>query len=207
MASSNLPLRQSNSRHHNHSVSVGSISQTHRVTRRKSMSSNSGTNMAAVAAAVKDATESDLALPVLSNRRSMTLKSSTAASKASEPSPTAARPELGNHPSFPGSLPNHAKTASNATRTHPTVEHGSAIAEGPEPSSPSETANGTSTKSRMRRASEGSHLVKTDGKRMSGGELRCDKCGKGYKHSSCLTKHLLVSRPHSPFSEPFGTAV
>ena len=44
---------------------------------------------------------------------------------------------------------------------------------------------------RSRRASEGAYLSKSDGKRASG-ELRCDKCGKGYKHSSCLTKHLLV---------------
>lgn len=47
------------------------------------------------------------------------------------------------------------------------------------------------TKARARRASEGSHLSKGDGKRGSG-ELRCEKCGKGYKHSSCLTKHLSV---------------
>lgn len=46
-------------------------------------------------------------------------------------------------------------------------------------------------KARGRRASEGSFLTKGDGKRSSG-ELRCEKCGKGYKHSSCLTKHLLV---------------
>lgn len=44
-------------------------------------------------------------------------------------------------------------------------------------------------KNRNRRASEGSHLIKGEGKR-SATELRCDTCGKGYKHSSCLTKHL-----------------
>lgn len=53
---------------------------------------------------------------------------------------------------------------------------------------------GLSSKPRVRRASEGSHLSKGDGKRVSG-ELRCEKCGKGYKHSSCLTKHLLVFLP------------
>ena len=51
---------------------------------------------------------------------------------------------------------------------------------------------GLSSKARSRRASEGAHLSKGDGKRASG-ELKCEKCGKGYKHSSCLTKHLLVS--------------
>jgi hypothetical protein len=48
-----------------------------------------------------------------------------------------------------------------------------------------------STKNRNRRASEGSHLMKGEGKRVST-ELRCDQCGKGYKHSSCLTKHMCV---------------
>ena len=47
------------------------------------------------------------------------------------------------------------------------------------------------SKNRNRRASEGSHLVKTEGKK-SNSELRCDTCGKGYKHSSCLTKHMYV---------------
>jgi len=50
----------------------------------------------------------------------------------------------------------------------------------------------SSAKARARRASEGAYLTKMDSKRTSGGELRCETCGKGYKHSSCLTKHLLV---------------
>ena len=45
-------------------------------------------------------------------------------------------------------------------------------------------------KSRDRRASEGSYLGKGDSKKS--GDLRCDTCGKGYKHSSCLTKHMYV---------------
>ena len=55
---------------------------------------------------------------------------------------------------------------------------------------PTEHQAGGSNKTRARRASEGSYLSKGD-KRASG-ELRCETCGKGYKHSSCLTKHLLV---------------
>ena len=49
-----------------------------------------------------------------------------------------------------------------------------------------------STKNRNRRASEGSHLIKGGGKRVTS-EVRCDTCGKGYKHSSCLTKHMWVT--------------
>ncbi|KAL8998514.1 MAG: hypothetical protein Q9169_002457 [Polycauliona sp. 2 TL-2023] len=55
------------------------------------------------------------------------------------------------------------------------------------------------SKARTRRASEGSYLSKGEGKRASG-ELRCEKCGKGYKHSSCLTKHLWEHTPEWSFT-------
>ncbi|KAL8937818.1 MAG: hypothetical protein Q9216_004230 [Gyalolechia sp. 2 TL-2023] len=55
-------------------------------------------------------------------------------------------------------------------------------------------ADGGVSKARARRASEGAYLSKNEGKRASG-ELRCEKCGKGYKHSSCLTKHLWEHTP------------
>ena len=54
------------------------------------------------------------------------------------------------------------------------------------------------TKSRNRRASEGSHLIKGDKK---SGDLRCDTCGKGYKHSSCLTKHMYVDQSSIPLPQ------
>lgn len=46
-------------------------------------------------------------------------------------------------------------------------------------------------KNRNRRASEGA-ILKTEGKRVPA-DLRCDRCGKGYKHGSCLSKHMCVS--------------
>lgn len=60
---------------------------------------------------------------------------------------------------------------------------------------------GSMAKARARRASEGSYLSRNEGKK-SNGELRCEKCGKGYKHSSCLTKHLLVSLAKHLFYTP-----
>jgi hypothetical protein len=48
------------------------------------------------------------------------------------------------------------------------------------------------SKARTRRASEGQQLVKGESKKGNPNDLRCEKCGKGYKHSSCLTKHLFV---------------
>ncbi|CCX09659.1 hypothetical protein FPQ18DRAFT_367049 [Pyronema domesticum] len=67
---------------------------------------------------------------------------------------------------------------------------GSAIADGHGPD--------RSNAARSRRASEGAGVLGATGKlgRMrSGSELKCDKCGKGYKHSSCLTKHLWEHTP------------
>lgn len=58
-------------------------------------------------------------------------------------------------------------------------------------------------KSRTRRASEGQQLIKGDGKKAHGNDLRCEKCGKGYKHSSCLTKHLFVHASPVPSFIPF----
>jgi hypothetical protein len=37
--------------------------------------------------------------------------------------------------------------------------------------------------------------MKGDGKKVNGNDLKCEKCGKGYKHSSCLTKHLWEHTP------------
>ncbi|KAI4273096.1 MAG: hypothetical protein LQ337_004859 [Flavoplaca oasis] len=59
---------------------------------------------------------------------------------------------------------------------------------------PDGRAGNGDSKARTRRASEGAYLSKGEGKRASG-ELRCEKCGKGYKHSSCLTKHLWEHTP------------
>lgn len=73
----------------------------------------------------------------------------------------------------------------------------SAIVDGP----PLSSVEKTSAKSRTRRASEGQKVGKLERSKSNAGELRCDKCGKGYKHGSCLTKHLLVTpsarRKHS----------
>src|SRR5947207_186472 len=70
--STSLPVRQQQSRHHSHSVSLGSINPHHRVTRRKSMSSTSANNVAAMAAAVKEAGDGSLTSPVPQSRRTAT---------------------------------------------------------------------------------------------------------------------------------------
>ncbi|KAI5853394.1 hypothetical protein BZA05DRAFT_27696 [Tricharina praecox] len=108
----------------------------------------------------------------------------------------------GGYPSPPSSLPNPGPLSNATIATHDhgihqlvkaggtTLLSGSAIAEGHAP----EVNRG----SRNRRASDGAGALGGVGKigRMrSGSELKCEKCGKGYKHSSCLTKHLWEHTP------------
>lgn len=85
-------------------------------------------------------------------------------------------------------------TASGLPSSLPAPDSGfdNAVTDGPPLASLPENQK-ASGKPRARRASEGSRLSKADSKRGPAPELRCDKCGKGYKHSSCLSKHLWVS--------------
>jgi hypothetical protein len=157
------------SRTHSHSLSVGSINPAHRVTRRKSTSSSAANQAAAIAAIGRDPSGN-------------TFESGSYSSKRG------GRTGFGSKSPFPASLPN----GSGFGQVAYDAKYGSAIADGPslEALPEMETVN---TKARSRRASDGSQLRKGDSKRDKGGELKCETCGKGYKHSSCLTKHLLVS--------------
>ncbi len=65
------------------------------------------------------------------------------------------------------------------------IAEGSAVVDGPSMSS---FQGVDRTKQRMRRASDGTRLTKKE--KAANGELKCDHCGKSYKHGSCLNKHL-----------------
>ena len=95
---------------------------------------------------------------------------------------------MGSLPSPPSSLPSKGIAEVKLKREM----SGSAIDDANDMSA--DDGTGKIQKARVRRASDGQPLTK-DGKKSSRVELRCEKCGKGYKHSSCLTKHLLVSLP------------
>lgn len=83
-----------------------------------------------------------------------------------------------------GSLPSlpHAHSAAS-------VLSSSAVVDGPSLSS----FQADDKKLKMRRASDGTHLSKKD--KAASGELKCEHCGKAYKHGSCLTKHLWEHTP------------
>ncbi|KAF8418861.1 hypothetical protein EV426DRAFT_308323 [Tirmania nivea] len=199
------------SRHH----SLGTNPSMHRVTRRKSVSSTA-TNLAAVAQAVKEGTDVQLTLPppnssILSRSVGRSVGMGLSAGLHSSHGSLAL---MHGYPSPPSSLPNNGGTS-------PLVGAGSLPASGftfprkvPVPASPTPVDGGISsaaasnsvtssplTNRRVRRASEGAHVLlggesseeKVRGK--GGVELKCDKCGKGYKHSSCLTKHLWEHTP------------
>ena len=83
----------------------------------------------------------------------------------------------GAYPPIPSSLPHHISV--------PEVSSESAVLDGPSLSS---FQGVDKARQRMRRASDGSRLTKKE--KAASGDLKCDHCGKAYKHGSCLNKHL-----------------
>ena len=159
------------------------------------MTAAAATNVAAMAAAIHEAAESSYAISMPSNRRSMT-SSRAVGYKGAEPPSAGGASGVGDHPlSDIGTGHVHASNAAGSANG--SARDGSAVVDDPPLSSGLES-NGSNNKGRGRRASEGAHVIRGEGKRMSGGELRCDQCGKGYKHSSCLTKHLSVPTASRP---------
>lgn len=82
----------------------------------------------------------------------------------------------GGFPHMPSSLPHHVSLPENST---------SAVVDGPALASFHAVDK---TKNRARRASDGTRLTKKE--KAASGELKCEHCGKAYKHGSCLNKHL-----------------
>ena len=170
-----LPAHSRNNSHtHAHSALSGALNATHRITRRKSVTSTAP-NVAAVAAALNEAGDMVAPLPISGPRRSNVTKAALARSSVSN-----------SLPSPPGSLPTHRFMMAVKPEGQDSAIDDSNDMSG-------EDAENGIAKSKVRRASDGQPLAK-DGKKSSRPDLRCNKCGKGYKHSSCLTKHLLV--PH-----------
>ena len=186
-----MPMRSWHSRQHSHTLSLGSVNQTGRVTRRKSMTSSAASNLAAVAAALKEGDHAWCVVPSSSARKGMPAMVETA--KAAECHSTAnANLDPSGFSSLHGT-PYHAETPFNVTRNDESIgRRRSAITDETSTSPGLQNHNKHVAKARSRRASEGSQLLKSDGRRESGNELRCETCGKAYKHGSCLVKHLFV---------------
>ncbi|KAK6585547.1 hypothetical protein PZA11_002274 [Diplocarpon coronariae] len=131
-------------------------------------------------AAAREAGDTTLGMPI-SGRRNTISRNSSARSAA-----------LGSLPSPPASLPGHRYRLP----AHGKFDRGESAIDDDQTEMKEEEDEKGSKQARSRRASEGQHLTK-DGKKALGSDLKCEKCGKGYKHSSCLSKHLFV--PTFPF--------
>lgn len=162
--SMSLPVRNSYSRSHSHTASNGSAAAQHRINRRKSSTfSPAAANAAAIGAAVEHGVADG---SVSINRRSSMSKAALGALND------------GGHPPMPSSLPHHVTAPARPGSD-------SAVVDGPALSS---FHAGDKSKHRARRASDGTHLTKKE--KAATGDLKCEHCGKAYKHGSCLNKHL-----------------
>ncbi|KAL1980498.1 hypothetical protein VTN96DRAFT_4022 [Rasamsonia emersonii] len=184
-AQTGAPVRQTNSRQQTHSISLGAVNANHRVSRRKSVTSSAAANAAAaVAASLKEHGE-PAGIPVAaSHRRGANARKGLESSSMGTASGSGFSSYL-----------SRSVNESTAGRKHSpsSIDENTAVDGGGPVGRP------VSTKNRNRRASEGSHLVRGEGKRFST-ELRCEQCGKGYKHSSCLTKHMWEHDPAWAFT-------
>lgn len=174
-------LPRSSSNRNSYSGSLAVPNPAHRVTRRKSTSTVPAVPAAAIAAALdagRDLVEAAAAKSV--NRRSL-----PRAGAGPRRGSFAASP-----PVVPYSLPSNG--AAFASTNH-ALKSESAVVDGPALATVLEDDK-AKPKARARRSSDGtSALSKGESKRAGNGELRCETCGKGYKHSSCLAKHLSVA--------------
>ncbi|RVD84238.1 uncharacterized protein DFL_005999 [Arthrobotrys flagrans] len=181
-ASAAVPIKSSHRSHHAHSL--GTTNTTHRVTRRKSMSSSAVAHSAAVAAIKEAAANGSLD----SSPINLDLKQEVLNSPNLKPL-DGQSDVIADYPSPPSSFPSHGvsalssgfrKTSFGTTLKETVSEH--AIGE--------EVESATGSLRKNRRPSDGPD----DGQHVKG-ELKCEHCGKGYKHSSCLTKHLWEHTP------------
>lgn len=181
-APTGAPVRQPAARNHSHSISLGAVNANHRVTRRKSMTTTAAVQAAAAVAASlkdKDQGEAAAAMPVLaSHRRALSGRKGPESTSMGTASGFSSYLSRSMHAASP-------ESASGRKHSPASIDENTAV-DGTGP-----VGKPVSMKDRNRRASEGSHLMRGDGKRVPS-ELRCEQCGKGYKHSSCLTKHMCV---------------
>lgn len=163
---SSVPTRNSYSRTHSNTTSLGSVNPTNRISRRKSSTFSPAARPATIGAAVESAV-ADGSIAI--KRRSSTARAALASLNEGMPS----------------SLPHNHTVPEEGV-----LSSSSAVVDGPSLSSFQATEK---AKLKMRRASDGTRLTKKE--KAATGELKCEHCGKAYKHGSCLNKHLWEHTP------------
>ncbi|KAL1865093.1 hypothetical protein Plec18167_009562 [Paecilomyces lecythidis] len=158
-------------------MSLGAVNSNHRVTRRKSIASAAAANAAAAVAATMKDSGDPVGVPMASHRRSL------AGRKGLESSSLGATSALSSSLSRSMNAGADRKTSPNAIDENAAVDGNASV------------GKPVSTKSRNRRASEGSNLNRGEGKRVAS-ELRCERCGKGWEHDPAwqYTSKLLISK-------------
>ncbi|EFX00459.1 c2h2 finger domain containing protein [Grosmannia clavigera kw1407] len=215
-SSNSLATRQPHSRTGSHSIIGAALNANHRVSRRKSMTSPGATNVAAMAALIQEAD----ALPVPSagagGRRNTASKTSAGTISGSPgffsraPSAMAAAMAIANGtigglplPSPPASLPSRKFVTADGSAIDDDFNDMSDVED--DSTMRSDLGANIFDMAHIRRASDGQPLVKEGRRSSTRMDLRCDKCGKGYKHSSCLTKHFGAAR--ASISQTVGAAL
>lgn len=159
---SSLPNRNSYTRSHSHTVSLASANNGNNRIGRRKSSTFSPAANPAALGAAVESGVADGSIAV--NRRSSVSKNALGSLHEGEQA---------------ASLPHGMSVPARPTGS------GSALVDGPPLSSYNDKS-----KMKMRRASDGTRLTKKE--RSNTGELKCEHCGKAYKHGSCLNKHLSV---------------
>ncbi|EPS36127.1 hypothetical protein H072_10395 [Dactylellina haptotyla CBS 200.50] len=150
------------------------------------MSSNAVSHAAAVAA-LKEVTANTTADPAPVTV--VDLKQEALQSPTLIPEDGPSDPAVVDYPSPPSSFPTHGVSA--LTSGFRKSSFGTALKEVvPENAIEEDGELGPGSARKARRPSDGPE----DGQHVKG-ELKCEHCGKGYKHSSCLTKHLWEHTP------------
>lgn len=158
---SSLPARNSYNRAHSHTASLSAVNPTNRINRRKSSTFSPAGKPTITGAAVENAVADGSAAV---NRRTSMSKAALATL---------------NDGATPSSLPHHVSVPDGAILSSSAVVDGAPLA----------SYQGTDkSKPKMRRASDGTRLTKKE--KAATGDLKCETCGKAYKHGSCLNKHL-----------------
>ncbi|KAK6544465.1 hypothetical protein TWF694_001159 [Orbilia ellipsospora] len=149
------------------------------------MSSNAVSQSVAVAAIKEAAANGTLVDPATIN---LEPKQETVPSPGLKPEDVSSD-AISDYPSPPSSFPTHGISAlSSGFRKS---SFGTSLKEAvPENAIEEDGETGSGSAGKARRLSDGPE----DGSHIKG-ELKCEHCGKGYKHSSCLTKHLWEHTP------------
>ena len=158
---SSLPSRSSYSRSHSHTATLSTVAPHHRD--RVSRRKSSTFSSATTAANMGVAVEH-----ATEKDGSLVGKRRSSISRAAS-----GKRHDGHHPPMPRSLPHHLAHAGQAN----SLVEGTLL---------SSLQAMDKSKNHTRRMSDASRLSRKD----KTGELKCEHCGKAYKHGSCLNKHL-----------------